>query len=170
MVSILANSTFTTLKDGCTERANNLQMTADSIEKHLKNIAIDDSLPDEVKARKNGDCLTGTGAIGTARYVHFSYLNAAEANRGVAKVVHAQDEKSFTLGDNDEDGYIEFIETRLFDTVDNKTYDVKYYLTEKIKCPGHEYESDTCIKGETPEAKQAYLHKPINRIELSLRM
>ena len=169
----VVNTAFISVRDNCTEKSNRLQATANSIEDRLKNISINGSPPSEVKAWKNGDCLTGTGAVGTASFFKLPYSSVTEADKEAAKSLHAvapQDSKSFILGDDNGDGLVESIQTRLLDSTNNAVYEVKYYLTDKIACPDHEYGSGTCIHGETSGDKQAYMNKPINKIELSLSM
>lgn len=164
---------FVTVRDGCTERDNRLQASVSSLESRLKTISINGSSPNEVKVWKDGDCLTGKGAVGTASFFKFPYSHTTEANREVAKSLNAiasQDNNSFIFGDDNGDGFVEFIQTRLFNSVDNEAYKAKYYLIDKISCPDHEDDSNICIRGEPSEDIQIYMSKPINKIELQLSM
>lgn len=172
VVFIVANTAFVAIRDECTEKDTRLQTSATSLETQLKAVLINNSSPSEVKVLKNGDCLTANGVVGTASFFKFPYSNTAEANEEVAKSLHSvasQDTKPFILGDDNGDGFVEFIQTELFDSVGKETYEAKYYLHDAMACPDHEYGSGTCIKGETSDDIHSYMSKPINKIELSLR-
>lgn len=172
-VVIIADRAIVTLRDGCAEKDSRLQTEADSLEKQLKSISINGTSPGEVKTWKNGDCLTGTGAVGTVSFFNFPYSNTNEANEGVAKSLHATtslSNKSFIFGDNDGDGLVEFLQTEMRNSVDSKTYEVKYYLINKIACPDRGYGSTICVRGETSADIDKYASKPINKIVLGVGM
>jgi len=168
-VFMVANEAYVSIRGGCDERNKQLQSAASSVEDHLNAISINSSMPSHVEAWKDGDCLTGHGAVGTADFFSTSFLNTTEANAQVIKSLHSptiQKDQSFILGDPDGDNLVDFVQTKLINGGDNETYEVNYYLTDKMACPDHEYESNICVKGESPDN---YMSKPINKIQLSLR-
>jgi len=166
---VITTTAFVAVRNGCLEKDNYLQTASNSLETRLKKISIDGYSPSEVSVRKNGDCLTGTGAFGTASFFSLSYSSTVEANKSVTRSLNTttpQVNQPFILGDDDGDGIIEFIQAKFIDGTDHAAYEVRYYLVDTLTCPDHSYESSICVAGETSKDMQKYTSKPINKIEL----
>lgn len=154
----------------CNQRTDRLDSAARTVASEMKMLSIDGKSPNEVKGQKNGDCLTGSGVVGTATF-YATFPSVTLANQQVVQSLRSSSTSQaphFTLGNHDDDTLVDFVQTtQTSDT--GKVYEVNYYLTTPIYCPDHEYESSVCIDGTPPKDSRNYLSHPVRKIEIILR-
>jgi hypothetical protein len=163
-------STFFAIGNSCNQRTQQLDSAASSLERNLQTLTIDNTPPNKVEARKNGDCLTGSGVVGTAEF-YLPYSSVTLANSQVTKALNytgTQESQSFILGNHDNDSQVDFIQTKL-PSKDGKIYEVNYYFVSSIYCPDHEYESSVCIDTNPPNDSRSHLSDSVQRIEVISR-
>lgn len=174
ILAIIAIPTTLYLSFGlpCNQRSDRLQAAVDTLEHKLEAVSVNGSIPDSVSVWKDGDCLTGHGAVGTASFYNFSYPNIATANAQLHATLRSPSSSSnpeYTLGDYEGDYLAEYIQTNVRSGIDNMIYEAKYYLTSHVSCPDLDYESSVCVQGEPMGGAQRYMNVPVYKVELEAR-
>lgn len=172
-VLIFGSIKYLSIFNTCNERNASLQSAVTSVDSHLNSLSINGSAPSAVESRKDGDCLTGHGAVGTASFNNLSSLSLSEANTRVLQSLNSptsQNDQIFTLEDTDGNELIDSMQTELINGIDSRNYEVSYFFASEIACPDYDDRYKICTKNETAADIHNRMTKTINKVELTLRI
>lgn len=160
-------STIVLVGNSCKTKEQQLQSAALSLEDYLKTTEINSNKPNEISSYKNGDCLTGSGSLATAKF-NLSFSSVSEANSQVATSLGAitpETDQKYTVGNTSSSDRIDFIASKLIGR-DGRSYAIKYYLENQIDCT--RFGTGGCYEDETAKSTYGYMSMPVKRVELTL--